>query len=262
MNRLRYDTSHWSRTEEPQEALDKYLKQYSNAYNSTKAKLFELMLEEDLTGKRVLDYGAGVGYMTIMCAKKGAEVVAIEAEPTAIEAAQLYAKDRSVSQQCTFIQATDLPHELREEYFDIIIAKDIIEHIEEDEAFIKHLTEHLKVGGQIILSTQNSLSLYYYLEGLFQKFWLKNMDWCGWDTTHLRFYSPLSLKKILRDAGFKSLRWASVYVIPYNIVQWLLLRRKKIVINGLRHFDLTFGRFFPFNRVGWNIIVSARKKSE
>ena len=109
------------------------------------------------------------------------------------------------------------------------------------------------------MSTQNSYSINYILEGFYQRVWHKKKDWYGWDPTHLRFYSPYSLKKKLFNAGYIPKEWRSVFIIPYNILSWLFLLKVKITVPALHFVDLTLGKYFPFNRLGWNIIVSAKK---
>ena len=47
----------------------------------------------------------------------------------------------------------------------------------------------------------------------------------------------------------------------YNKTKFTLMRRLKVNIYAsfLHKFDLLFGTRFPFNRLGWNIIVRAKK---
>jgi 2-polyprenyl-6-hydroxyphenyl methylase/3-demethylubiquinone-9 3-methyltransferase len=88
-----------------------------------------------------------------------------------------------------------------------------------------------------------------------QKYWCGNKSWLGWDTTHVRFYTAKSLRGRLHRAGYRANRWAAVFLVPYNILSWVVLLRAKLEVPALRHLDATVGRWFPFNRWGWNIIV-------
>src|SRR5437016_1270513 len=86
-------------------------------------------------------------------------------------------------------------------------------------------------------------------------------NWFGWDPTHLRFYTPRSLRWLFRRAGYVPRHWSGVYIIPYNIVSWFLLGRRRIELDALHKFDLWFGHLFPFNRLGWNVVVEGVRSS-
>ena len=260
MERLKYAESHWSREKDEEKALEQYLSLGAAVFNKTKFKLF-MALTGDVAGKRILDYGGGAGIMSIPYALKGAEVVLVDAEEGALRAAAHYARLEKVEGRVRIIHSEKFPDELKKERFDIVIAKDIVEHIEDDQRFLLDLSECQNGGGGILLSTQNALSLNYLLEGSYQKYRCGNKSWMGWDATHLRFYTPSSLREKVRKAGYRPERWAGVFIIPYSLLSWLSLFRLNIELPSLRHFDLLFGKWFPFNRFGWNIIVRARKGS-
>ncbi len=257
--RIRYDSSHWSREEDEKTALDRYLRLAELPFNRTAIRLIESMTGE-VSGKKVLDYGGGAGIMAILLAKKGADVVLVDAEPNALRTARFYARKEGVEEKIRTIQSESFPPALKDERFHIILAKDIIEHIQEDQEFLNDLFNSQHQGGILLLSTQNSRSLNYLLEGSYQKYWRGNSGWCGWDQTHLRFYTSTSLRQKLATAGYRAERWASVYLIPYNILSWLFLLKFTIEVPALHYFDLSLGRIFPFNRLGWNFIVRARRE--
>jgi len=190
--RIRYDGSHWSREEDEKKALDQYLLLGDRAFNRTKSNLI-LSMTGDVSGKKVLDYGGGAGIMAIPYAKAGADVVLVDAEANALRTARFYARREGVEANIRMIQSESFPPALKDERFDIVLAKDIIEHIQEDQQFLSDLFNCQHRGGILLLSTQNSRSLNYLLEGSYQKYWCGNTGWCGWDNTHLRFYTPASL---------------------------------------------------------------------
>jgi 2-polyprenyl-6-hydroxyphenyl methylase/3-demethylubiquinone-9 3-methyltransferase len=166
-----------------------------------------------------------------------------------------------VEERIRTLHAPAFPPELRKERFDVVIAKDIVEHVEDDQQLLADLGTCQNPGGLLLVSTQNCRSLNYLVEGSYQKYWCGNEKWCGWDPTHLRFYSPASLTRKLVRAGYRVQRWASVYIVPYNILSWLFLLKLQVELPALHHFDLVLGRVFPFNRMGWKIIVCATRDS-
>lgn len=258
MTRLKYGESHWSREGDVEKALEQYLHLGERVFNKTKSVLFNA-LTKDVEGKTILDYGGGAGIMAIPFALKGANVVIVDAEQNALRTATFYASRLKVGDRVKTIHSEAFPIGLKNEQFDIIIAKDIIEHIEDDQQFLINLSECQNTGGILLLSTQNSFSLNCLIEGGYQKYWCKNSNWFGWDQTHIRFYTSSILKDKLSKAGYKAQRWAGMYIIPYDVLSWLFLLRFKVSLPALRYFDLLFGKMFPFNRLGWSIIVRAEK---
>jgi 2-polyprenyl-6-hydroxyphenyl methylase/3-demethylubiquinone-9 3-methyltransferase len=257
--RLQYDASHWTREQDERKALDQYLGLGELVFNRTTSELITSMTG-DVSGKRILDYGGGAGIMAIPYAKRGADVVLVDAEANALRTAQYYARREGVEKRIQAIHSEVLPSFLKNERFDIVLAKDVIEHIEDDQQFLADLSACQRRQGILLLSTQNSRSLNYLLEGTYQKRWRGNTGWCGWDQTHLRFYTAASLGTRLEKAGYRAERWASVYVVPYNILSWLFLLKVEIELPVLRYCDLSIGRIFPFNRLGWKIIVRAARE--
>lgn len=258
LGRLKYDESHWTRERGVEKGLEQYLELAGRAFNRTKSEIFK-RLAGDVNGKKILDYGAGAGIMSVPMAEDGARVVMVDAEANALRTARYYAEKRLVADNIRIIHSESLPESLKKERFDVIIAKDVVEHIEDDRKFLRDLARCQKKGGVMLLSTQSKTSLNYLLEGSYQKYRCGNPGWRGWDQTHLRFYTPSMLKERLRNAGYRPVKWAGVYIIPYNILSWLSLCKIDMTLPQLRHFDLLLGRYFPFNRLGWNVIVRAEK---
>lgn len=258
MTRLTYEDHHWSREDDPATALERYLALGERPFNKTKQRLL-LSLAGDLHGKRVLDYGGGAGYMAIPLAAAGADVTIVDAEANGLKTARYYAEREGLGDRVRTIHSVSVPEELKGQAFDLVMAKDIVEHIEDDEGFLGDLADCQSKGGRIVLSTQSSFSLTYLIESSYNKYRVGNPNWCGWDPTHLRFYTPKSLRRKLGAAGYEARQWAGVYIIPYDIVQWATLLKLRVELPWLRHFDLTLGRLFPFNQMGWNVVVGAEK---
>ncbi len=256
--RKRYPEDHWARDGEAGSALRKYLKLYEDPFNEVKLRIYERLLPADLTGKTVMDVGGGAGMMTVTCARKGARVTLLDAEASALNTARHFARREGVEERVSAVHSDRIPEEVLRQRFDIIIAKDIVEHIPDDQTFIKQLAQCQKPGGLLLLSTQNSRSLTYLIEGSYNKYRLNNPDWCGWDTTHLRFYTAGSLRTLLENAGYRVDKWRSVYLVPYDILSWVFLLRLKIILPGLKWIDLLAGHIPPFNRLGWNLVLAAR----
>jgi 2-polyprenyl-6-hydroxyphenyl methylase / 3-demethylubiquinone-9 3-methyltransferase len=255
--RKRYPDDHWLRSHDPQKALAAYLDQQNKAYSRAK-NAFILELLGDLKGKRFLDYGCGAGMFTVHAALKGAsEVVGVDAEDTALLTAVHFARQESVHHLCRFIHSEKFPSFPYRSRFDVILMKDVIEHVPDDQGLLESAAACIVPGGHIVLSTQSSLSLNYLIQGTYHRVLRRDKEWFGWDETHLRFYTPMSLQKKLRDAGFSSAAWRSVYLVPYKLPPLPSSDKKFLRLDALSWIDKKLGRIFPYNRLGWNIIVKA-----
>lgn len=258
--RKRYPPEHWARAEPSEQVLARYLAGFQTAYNRTKIHLFESLLGRDLRGVRILDYGGGAGYLAVRCARRGARVTLVDAERNALRTAGLLAERAGVSDRLEFVESDSFPPALRRRRFDIVLMKDVVEHIEDDEALLHDLAACQDSGGRLVLSTQSTWSLNYLLEGTYHRWWSGDASWCGWDPTHLRFYTPGLLARRLRRAGYRPQHWHGLFIVPYNILSWLVLLKKNVVLDALRYVDLWLGGVFPFNRLGWNVILAAERR--
>lgn len=240
--------------QDPEEALKAYLKANDSLYDRLKNEALRKFLRKNLfpiEGNTVLDVGAGGGIWTKFWLDEGAEVTALDMRSPILEGNKIW------NPRAEFVEGDATTVNLGRK-FDIIFAKDLIEHIPNDEAFLQNMAEHLKEEGYLIITTQNSLSLNYLVNGGYH-FLLGNKGWCGWDPTHLRFYNFRQLKKELRKAGLVSLKWFGTYHLPYRFLSRLLLRRL-VEWKGFHLVELlNLNDKFPFNFTGWNIGVIAKK---
>lgn len=256
--RKRYPEDHWLRSHDSEKALEAYLEQQSKSYSVVKNNFIGELLG-DLSGKRFLDYGCGAGMFSVHAAKQGAlEVIGVDAEDTVLATARFFANREGVGSRCVFIRSENFPRLSRTSGFDVILLKDVIEHVSDDQALIETAARHLTPGGIMVLSTQNSLSLNYLIEGTYHRKVLGDETWQGWDDTHLRFYTSLSLSRMLRKAGLEPQAWRSVYIIPHKIPKPGAQGKAFYRIEAFSWLDKALGAVFPYNRLGWNIIVSAQ----
>jgi 2-polyprenyl-6-hydroxyphenyl methylase/3-demethylubiquinone-9 3-methyltransferase len=252
----RYPEDHWLRSEDTARALRAYMEQQSKAYSKVKNGFVRDLLG-DLSGLRFLDYGCGGGMFAVHAAKSGAlDVVGVDAEQSVLHTAAYFAEQEEVGRVCRFIRDDHFPKTIGPR-FDVVLMKDVIEHVPDDEALLRAARKALVPGGRLVLSTQNALSMNYLIEGSYQRFVRKNESWYGWDPTHLRFYTPMNLDRKLKRAGFESTAWRSVYLVPYKFPGMRLSHKQFLRFDLLRWVDRALGGVFPYNRLGWNIVVRA-----
>jgi SAM-dependent methyltransferase len=108
-------------------------------------------------GKRVLDAGCGAGYGAAELAGQAASVTGADVAAAAVDFARAHYELPNLA----FEQASceRLPHP--DETFDLVVAFEVIEHLETWREFLLEARRVIAPGGQLIVSTPNKL---YYTE--------------------------------------------------------------------------------------------------
>jgi 2-polyprenyl-6-hydroxyphenyl methylase/3-demethylubiquinone-9 3-methyltransferase len=210
-----------------------------------------IFLKENLCdSQKFLEIGAGGGVWTDFFIKNGASVTCVDISE------QVLMGNKKLHPQARFVLADAATVKINEQ-FDLVFAKDVIEHIQDDMQFLKNMNKHLKNNGLILINTQNNLCLNYLIQRGYHSL-RGNKNWYGWDPTHVRFYNSKSLKIKLDFAGFRCVNWFGSYYFPYRI-----LTDHLNVPASLKIFHITelsgLCYKFPVNVLGWNIGVVARK---
>jgi 2-polyprenyl-6-hydroxyphenyl methylase/3-demethylubiquinone-9 3-methyltransferase len=261
LDRKRYQQDHWIRSHNTEKALAEYMDQQSKAYSRVKNAFICEMLG-NLEDRTVLDYGCGAGMFLVQAARQGAaKVVGVDAEEAVLATARYFTRLEGVESVCEFIQSDHFPSIGPGMCFDVILIKDVIEHVDDDQGLLNAAAGLINPGGVIIVCTQNSLSLNYLLEGIYERIFRGNSTWRGWDPTHLRFYTPMSLNRKLERAGFRAEAWRSTYIVPHKLPALPWSKKQFIRIDPLTLLDRALGGLFPYNLLGWSIMVKARASS-
>jgi len=151
------------------------------------AQTLELLLKE-IGVKKILDVGCGTGRLVKFLKENGFEALGCDISDEAIK----------LSGQ---IKASACALPFRKKSFEAVTAVSLIEHLKPNEAekFLSEAERVLKPKGYLFLVTPNFWSLARVL---------KRKKWFGYtDPTHLQFYSPFSLKRLLKKCHFSNFRF-------------------------------------------------------
>jgi SAM-dependent methyltransferase len=93
--------------------------------------------------------------------------------------------------------------------FDVVVAGELIEHVLDTEKLVSEIFRTLKPGGEIVLSTPNTSFWRNFLQLLLKQnpFWV---DWKNGQEGHVRYFSPVTLRTLLEDAGFDNVRLTTI----------------------------------------------------
>ena len=175
-------------------------------------------------GARVLDLGCAGGYVgAVLKERRNAYVVGVDLEPFAEDVVL----DRFVQHD---LDANDIPVEFSD--FDHIVILDIVEHLNNPEAFVDQLRHSTRFNRnvRIIVSTANVAFLVTRLLLLFGQF---NYGKRGiLDLTHRRLFTFSTLRKLFSQSGFE-IKVTRKVPLPWPLVFGNnMLSRLLLWING------------------------------
>ena len=142
-------------------------------------------------GSRVLDLGAGPGFLASAIADRAAAVATADLYPPVIHDPRVVAFTADLNEPIT----------LPVDEFDQVLLLDVVEHLRDPEQFLEDLRHRIgNRSSELILTTPNVAFLGTRLMLLFGQF---NYGETGiLDRTHTRLFTKSSLRTLITDAGF------------------------------------------------------------
>lgn len=169
-------------------------------------KVTKLILQEK-PGK-LLDIGCSSGDFSARFTQLGWDVYGVEIARNKVEEARkkgVKAVSGDFSKKFPF----------KDGFFDVVFAGEVIEHIVDTDAFLKEVNRVSKIGGKFIVTTPNLTSLENRIRILLGIYpiWV---DYRLGGAGHVRAYTPSTLKRQLRQHGFKIEKHWGNFVPPIS----------------------------------------------
>lgn len=156
------------------------------------------LIQEPMEKKmNILDIGCGCGAMLgyIKGLYPNTKTYGVEIFEKASEFAKCMA-----DVVCGDIETLEFPWE--EDFFDYIIMGDVLEHLRRPDIVLKRLRKYVKKGGHIIVSMPNVKHYSVILPLLFKDEFTYS-DAGILDTTHLKMYTGLEIRRLVEGSNFK-----------------------------------------------------------
>ena len=179
--------------------------------------LLQLLAHEgmgSISGRRVLDLGAGFGSLALYFAHLGAEVVAVDPNEQRVRVAEAIAHRRGLPLSVATAHAQSLP--FADGSFDVVVANNSLCYIVGEQAHAQALREiHrvLKPGGWVVMRNPNRLhprdqfTRLPLLSLLPPALAQRTAHALGRHRSQVRLRSPGATVRTLRRAGFAHARW-------------------------------------------------------
>jgi SAM-dependent methyltransferase len=130
---------------------------YHLVRSKQKVQRYYLEAIKNVKSPKVLDIGCYIGTDLFMLPKvnPSAKYFGVDISQDAIKHAKMLAKKRG--EENMFFQSIDAnkPLPFPDQYFDVILSLELIEHLYKPEVFLTEISRLLKPGGSVILSTPN-----------------------------------------------------------------------------------------------------------
>ena len=151
------------------------------------------------TGLRILDIGCGGGLLCEPMARLGATVIGVDAAKRNIPVAQAHAKKSNLEIDYRFGTAEELVSQ--GEIFDIVLNMEVVEHVNEPQAYMIACQKLLKSGGLMVCSTINR-NTKSYIFAIFGAEYV--MRWLPKGTHEwAKFITPDELCDLIRNADLQ-----------------------------------------------------------
>ncbi|MEL4304534.1 class I SAM-dependent methyltransferase [Methanococcoides sp. LMO-2] len=203
-------------------------------FNKSKCGTHSLIISEIPDAGNILDVGCNEGYIGSVFQKSKNCFYGIDFDPQSLILAQ--------KQYCKIILAdlntSDIEKlSLDDNFFDVIIFGDILEHLMDPLDTLNRFKRYLKPDGKIIVSLPNIANFSIRFKLLFGSFDYTETGIL--DRTHLHFYTIKSAMKLVKDSDYK------IEKIKY----------------GSNLFGYLINRFRLFSGLlAYNIIIVAKKQ--
>lgn len=168
----------------------------------------------------VLEIGCHTGYFSFWLKEKDCSVFGADIYEPAIEKASKFLDESFIGN----VETNAFFESIQNRQFDSIVIMHVLEHLVNPEVFLNGLREHLTKDGNIIIAVPNISNWNSRLELFKGNF---NYTETGiMDKTHLRFFNYITMKGLIKKAGFMPIGFRGVGKSTFSVLpNWKVIWR-------------------------------------
>nr|WP_277935124.1 class I SAM-dependent methyltransferase [Parablautia muri] len=179
--------------------------------------------------KRILDLGCGMGQFLYFCHKYGyKDCTGVDVSKENIE----FIKRKNENAQVYNLSIIDFLDD-KEDYYDVIVLNDVIEHLTKEEAFdvLDAVIQAMRKDGVFLLKTPNMVNPFVSTAGRYI------------DITHEVGFTEISMKQMLRATGFKNIVIVGTDIYVLNPLISIVTKMLSKIINLVLYIlSMLYGR--------------------
>lgn len=173
-----------------------------NMYDTNKRikVIFDELLTENIEHKLLLDAGCGTGWFSQKACERKAHVTSLDLGVNLLD---------EVAKKCDSnrVVGSILQMPFEDNYFDIVISSEVIEHVPDHKKALSELYRVLKPNGILVITTPNKL--WYFAIFIANTFKLRPYEgienWIGW----------FEMKRLLPQVGFRIDKMVGIHLFPF-----------------------------------------------
>ncbi|OGH53779.1 MAG: hypothetical protein A3G15_04060 [Candidatus Levybacteria bacterium RIFCSPLOWO2_12_FULL_40_10] len=187
---------------------------------------------------RILDVGCGRGFYVnaLSLYDFPKEIIGLDINKEYLEEARRYASDM----RAKFIRKSVYSINYTNNYFDLVICSELLEHLSYDKKALSEIFRVLKKGGTLIVTVPsedfplfwdpvNWVLMRFFNTHINKDVWFLAGIWAG----HERLYNMKNLSRIIEEAGFSILEMSGVISFSWPFSHFLLYGLGKNIVERL-----------------------------
>lgn len=174
----------------------------------------------------VLDVGSGSGGNSVFAAQMGAEVIALDIDPSAVAATRQALEKNHPKRTYTVLQSDANPIPLRDGSVTRLLCQEVLEHVEEPAKILRELVRVGRPGALYLLTVPDASS-----ENV-----LKSVapPICWQKPNHIQIYSRSDFSELVRQAGLEIIQhdFGSFYWSMWWALTWASDIRESLIFGS------------------------------
>jgi SAM-dependent methyltransferase len=209
-----------------------------------------------LEGRRILDVGCGLGMYVTRFREFSDEVFGVDIDEEKVEIAS------KTLPNIVEAPAESLP--FPDEYFDVILLHEVIEHVESDRQTIREAVRCLRPGGEVVIFAPNRLYP-FETHGFFlgKRFVFRLLPLINWTPDpirnifchHVRIYTARGIRRLFEGMNVEFTVCTHIYPGLDNIAQ------RHRILGPILHAATEIAERTPLRAFGISHFIVARKKT-